>query len=132
MADLNLHPAYANTLANSIISALNGGTVKFYTGTQPTDPSVAVTNQVLLGTLTLGAPCGSAADGLITFAAIGADSAADAGGTATWTRWSSSSDDARIDMAVGNSASNKPVKLNTTAIVEGGAIQIISATLKVG
>jgi hypothetical protein len=132
MADLNLHPAFANTLANSIIGALNGGTVKFYTGTQPADPSVAVTDQVLLGTLTLGAPCGSATDGLITFSAVGSDNAADASGTATWTRWSSSSDDARIDMAVGNNASNKPVKMNTTSVLQGGALQITSATLKVG
>lgn len=132
MADITIQPAFAGTLANSIISSLNGGTVKFYTGTQPADPSVAITDQVLLGTLTLPAPAGNQVDGLITFGAIGADSAADASGTATWTRWSNSEGTARIDMAVGNNASTKPVKLNTTNIVAGGAIQITSATLKVG
>lgn len=132
MADLNLHPTLAGSLADLMITSLNGGSVEFYNGTKPDDPSVAVTDQVLLGTLTLAATCGTQTGGLITFAAIGADSSADASGTATWTRWKAAGGAAKVDMAVGNNASTKPVKMNTTAVVAGGAIQITSATLKVG
>lgn len=126
----------ANSLALALIAALDDGsgnaTIAIYTGAIPATPLTAISTQTLLGTLTCSDPVGTATDNVITFGTITQDSAADAGGTATWARIFSADGDAVIDVDVTNGGGTGVIKLNTTTIVSGGPIQITSFTITVG
>lgn len=101
--------------------------IDVYDGTQPAGPGTAVTTQTKLGTLTCSAtPAPATSGGVITFNTITQDSAADAGGVATWWRLKTSGGTAKIDGSVGTSGCD--MNLNTTTIVLGGPIIANSAT----
>ena len=120
-----------NAAADAITTLLNAGgagTIKIYTGTQPTNPQTAVSGQTLLGTLTFSATSfGAAATGVATANAITQDSSADAAGTAAWARIASGGGATVFDCDVGTSG--QTIVLNTTTIALGGPIQITSFTL---
>ena len=118
--------ALATALLAQWDTASGPNTMEFYTGTQPASPATAITDQVLLGTVTCSDPLGTAADGALTFGAITSDSAADASGTATWARQRDGAGVARADWSVSNAAGDGVIKLNTTTIIAGGPI-VISA-----
>jgi hypothetical protein len=134
--ELTIDETSAQALAEAWLALLATGsgdkTVEFYTGAKPLRPSVAVTTQVLLGTLVSDPDIGTATDGVITFAAIAADPTADADGTVTWARFRDGNGDGRLDVDVTNAAGTGVIKVNTTTIVAGGPIQIISMVLTVG
>lgn len=136
MAIVKLVAALRSDMAQQIVDRLDAGTgpgkAKFYAGTQPAGPGTAITDQVLLGTLTLSDPSGSVTSGVVTFSTITQDSAADASGTAAFVRFTDSDHNAVIDLDVTNNAGTGAVKMNTTTIVEGGPIQITSATATIG
>ena len=123
-------------LALALIARIDTGSgsalLEFYDGTQPATPDTAVTTQVKLGTLTCSDPCGTQADGLLTFSAITQDSAADATGTATWARLKNPAGNAVVDFDVTNSVGTGAIKLNTVSIVTGGPILMTSLTVQVG
>lgn len=133
MATIKLTTALRDAMGDLILAALNAGSgagvIKFYTGTQPAGPGTAVTSQTLLGTLTFSDPAGATSGGVITFDTITQDAAADASGTATWVRLTDSTGAAVIDGDVTTNAGTGFVKMNTTSVIEGGPIQIASATL---
>jgi len=130
---IKLTTAVRNSMAQAILDALDAGSgaaaLKFYTGAQPAGPATAVTDQVLLGTLTFSDPAGSISAGVLTFGAVTHDSAADATGTATWVRLETSAGAAVMDGDVTNTAGAGFVKMNTTSIVAGGPIQVSSGSL---
>lgn len=101
---------------------------EIYTGTKPSRPDVAITNQVLLGTQTCSYPAGtvSTIDGVptLTFGAITPDSSADATGVATWGRLSSTggSGVAVLDYDITTTSGSGFGKMNTTNVVAGGPI----------
>lgn len=107
----------------------SGATIKLYTGIMPASPSVAVTSQVLLGTLTCSFPAGSIASGVLTFNPITSDAAADADGTATWARISDSTGLAVLDCDVSPTTGTGSIKLNTTAIKAGGPLAITACVM---
>lgn len=128
--------AAAKAACDAVVDLLDAGagagTIKIYTGTQPTDPDTAVGAQTLLGTLTFSDPAfGNAADanpgGRATASAITSDSSADATGTAAWFRTADSNGVAVMDGSVGTSSAD--MILNTTAIVSGAEIAISSYTV---
>lgn len=128
--------AAAKAACDAIVDLLDGGTgagtLKIYTGSQPTNPDVAVGAQTLLGTLTFSDPAfGAAADaapgGRATASAITKDSSADATGTAAWFRCADSSGTAVIDGSCGTSSAD--LVLNTVSIVSGAEIAISSHTV---
>lgn len=133
MAIIKLSTATRTAMANAIIAQIDAdsgaATLKFYTGTQPAGPGTAITDQVLLGTLTCSDPAATASAGVITFDAITQDSAADDSGTATWARLADNSGDAVADFDVTNNAGFGAIKLNTTTVVAGGPIAITSFTI---
>lgn len=87
---------------------------------------------VLLGTLTLSQPAGTVTDGVLTFAAISEDPAADTNGTCTWARISDGDGNPVMDLPVGEIGSGQPIQINTTNIVQGGPLRITSAVLTEG
>lgn len=130
----------AEAMCNALAALANSGTLKIYTGSQPTDANTAVGAQTLLGTLTFGATAfGSAASSgtggtnrksTATANTITGDTSADATGTAAWFRVLKSNGTTVVyDGSVGTSAAD--LILATTAITAGVDIEITSLTISV-
>jgi hypothetical protein len=136
MAIVKIRPTTRTKMAQQIVDDLDAGAgpslLKFYTGAMPANPTVAVSSQVLLGTLTCSEPSATITDGVITFAAITQDAAADAGGTATWCRHLSSDGSAVNDYDVSDTTGSGAIKLNAVLIVQGGPIQMSSMAITIG
>lgn len=135
MSVITLSDTQANLVLSSIASALDfgsgtaGATIAIYSGTKPDKPDTAITSQVLLGTLTCSATCGTVANRTLTFDTITQDSAADATGTATWARFRNKSGTAVVDVDASTTGGSGFLQMNTTNIVVGGPIVITSCTL---
>ena len=120
-----------DTVKAAIDAGAGAGTIKIYTGTQPTTAADAITVQVLLGTLTFSDPCGTSASGTLTMSAITQDSAADATGTATWARIADSTGATVCDVDVTATGGGGTLQFNTTSFVISGPILISAFTITV-
>lgn len=134
---MRLKVALRNSIGQLIVSAMDAGsgpgTIEFYDGAMPVGgPATAVGAQVLLGVLVCSDPSASVEDGIITFSAVTQDSAANAGGIASWARVKDSDGNAVADYDVTNEAGSGAIKVNTTTIFAGGPIQMVSFTITVG
>lgn len=113
-----------NSRLTAIVTAIDAGSgagkVRIYNGTRPATGGAATT---LLAELALSDPCGSVANGVLTFSAISNDVAADATGTATWARILDSDNNIVMDMNV--STSGAELNFATVSFV---ALAIISIT----
>lgn len=132
MANVKLATAAKNAALDAIRTLIDAdagaGSVKIYSGTQPTDANTAIGAQVLLATLPFTDPAAAAASsGTLTFSSITADASADATGTAAWARIVDNSGDTVFDCDVGTSGAT--INLNTTSIVAGANVSITSFTL---
>lgn len=118
-----------NAMTDAITSAIGAsGLLKIYSGAQPAGPGTAITTQTLLAQLALSATAAPAsANGVLTFDTITSDSSADASGTATWFRITTSGGTGVLDGSVGTSGCD--LNLNTTAIVAGGSVAVTSLTI---
>ena len=121
-----------NATCDALVDRLDlgaaAGTIKVYTGSQPTNPDTAPSG-TLLATFTLADPAfGAASTGV---ADLDADpdlsTTAVATGTAGWFRAADSDDNAAFDGTVGTSGAQ--LNLNTTSIVSGGTVTITSGTV---
>lgn len=130
---IKLATAIRNAMAQLIKDAIDAGggagTMGFYSGTVFSDNTATITDQVLLGTVTFSDPCGTISGGVLTFAAVTQDSAADASGTATCCVLRDSTGAVVAVGDVTNNAGTGFVKLNTTTIAAGGPIQVSSGAL---
>ena len=112
---------------NAVTALLNvggAGRIDIMSGTQPAGPDTAITDQVVLASLTLNATAFGAATDQGGFAravaaAITADNSADAAGTATWFRAYNGAGTAVIDGNVGETdesliITNANIALNDT------------------
>jgi hypothetical protein len=119
----------------AITALLNSGTLKIYSGSQPTDANTAITSQVLLATLAFGstafgtpAASGSAGSKVVTAAANAiTPGTAAATGTASWFRCYTSGAAGVLDGSVG--ASGCDVNLNTTSIVSGATVGLTAFSI---
>lgn len=112
----------------------NPATIDIYTGTKPTRPNVAVTTQVLLGTVTCADDCGTVSTindvPTLTFAAITSDSAADNSGVAAWGRASCGGPPAAvIDFDITTTGGGGFGQMNTTNVVKDGPISAPSVVI---
>ncbi len=124
--------ASRNLALNAAFDPLNGGFLRIYDGTQPTDADTALGAQVLLAELTLNATAFAAASaGAKAANAITSDSSANATGTATWASLVKSggvrATDTVMDMSVGTSGAN--LNLNSVAISAGAAVAVTSLSV---
>lgn len=129
--------AAAKAAVDAVAALCNSGTLKIYTGSQPTDANTAVGAQTLLGTLTFSATAfgassasGSAGSKVVTATAntITDDSSADATGTAAWFRVLKSDGTTIVfDGSVGTSGCD--LNLASTSIVSGEDISVTSFTI---
>lgn len=119
--------AQLNGIRDLIDAGAGPGLLRIYDGSQPADADDAVTTQNLLAELPLSDPCApDAAAGVLTFSAITQQNALDTG-MASWARVVDSDDNPIMDCNVGTN--DETCVLNTTSIVAGGPVQIVSMTL---
>lgn len=110
--------AYSTTVRNGMLDQITSaigtsGLLRIYDGTRPASGGTATT---LLAQLALSATAAPAASGgVLTFNAITQDSSADATGTATWGRVTTSVGTFVIDFSISTSGSD--MNMTTTAIV---------------
>lgn len=125
--------AYSSTVRNAMLQTVvdntSSGFVRIYDGARPASGGSATT---LLAELALAGASGSiTAAGVLTFAAISADTSADNSGTATWFRVVSGNSLAFvIDGSVSTSGSD--LNLNTQAIVASARVEITSFVITEG
>lgn len=125
----------AQKIADAIDAGAAGGKLNIYSGQRPASGGGAIDpfNNILLGTLTFSKPCYSSIDnGVLTFAAIAQDTAADNSGTAIWARITNSDGTYVMDLDVTVNSGSGDIKLNSVDIIQGGPISIISASLTEG
>lgn len=125
--------AYSTTVRNAMLDAITtaigtSGLLRIYDGTRPASGGAATT---LLAQLALSATAAPAASGgVLTFNAITQDSSADATGTATWFRVTTSGGTFVIDGSVGTSGSD--LNLTTTSIVATQPVSVTSFVITEG
>lgn len=110
------------------------------TGSQPVDPNAAAVGTILfehdLGTPAFGAAADGAPNAVATAAAIADDTNANATGTVTWCRASSSNSvptplNDHIDGSAGLTAGTFDFEFNTDAIVSGATVSITAWTFTI-
>lgn len=135
------NPFFSDTATKAGVDAMaakcNSGTLKIYSGTQPTDANTAVSTQTLLATLTFSATAfaasvasGSPGSKVVTATAntITDASSAAATGTASWFRCLQSDGTTIVmDGSVGTSGCD--LNLATTSIVAGADVAVTSLTI---
>lgn len=126
---LGYSTALRNAQLDEITTAIgSNGLLRIYDGSRPATGGTATT---LLAELALSATAaGSASSGVLTFSSITNDSSANATGTATWFRITTSGGTHVIDGNVGTSGSD--LNFNTTSFVSGAVISVTSLTITAG
>jgi hypothetical protein len=123
---------YSTTVRNNrmtqVLNAIGtSGFLRIYSGTRPATGGTATTQ---LAQLPLSATAGTVSGGVLTFAAITADAAADATGTATWARLVTSAGAAVVDLSVGTSGAD--INFDSVSFVSGGNVAVTSLTFTEG
>lgn len=122
--------ALRNARLDEISTAIgNAGLLRIYDGARPATGGAATT---LLAELTCGTPFAPAASGgVLTANAITDDASANATGTATWARLTTSGGTFVVDMDVGTAGPAELI-LNTTSIVSGAPVEVTSLVITAG
>lgn len=123
---------YAVTLKNDMLTKISddigaSGLMRWYNGTQPTNPDTALSGNTKLAELPLSATMGTSASGVLTANAITTEASADATGTATFGSFLTSAGVRKVDFSIGTSGAD--LNLNTTSITAGAAASCSSATI---
>lgn len=118
-------------IVNAVDAGSGAGKLLLYTAARPAT-GAAITDQILLASITLNDPCGTVTSGVLTLDVDPAlaDSSANATGTAVWARLVTSADAFVADLSVGTSAAD--VIVNTTSIVITLPVSLISGTITEG
>ena len=127
--NVKLGAAAANAEAGAIVALCNTGYLRLYDGSQPATADTAVSAQTLIAELRFAATAmsGSPAAGVATFAAVTADSSANATGTPTWFRaLKSDGSTAVFDGTAGESGTD--CIIDSVPIAEGGTVSVTAMT----
>lgn len=125
--------AYSTTVRNAMLDSITtaigtSGFLRIYDGTRPASGGTATT---LLAQLPLSATAAAAAAaGVLTFSAITQDASADATGTATWFRVTTSAGTFVIDGSIATSGSD--LNFTTTSIVITQPVSVTSFIITEG
>jgi len=131
---LSFSTTLRNNRANDITTAVGGsGLLRIYAGTAPADVGTAITTQTLLAELTCNATFApSASSGVLTLNSITQDSSANATGTASFFRITTSGGTGIIQGTVTATGGGGDLTLNTTAISSGAAVSVTSFVITEG
>lgn len=124
---------YSTTLRNARLDAITtavgaSGLLRIYDGTRPASGGAATTLLAELACSATFAP--AAAAGVLTANAITQDSSANATGTATWARLTTSGGTFVADMAAGTAGTE--LILNTASIVLAAVVTCTSCVITAG
>lgn len=128
--------SYTTTDRNARLDQLTtsvgaSGILKIYSGTPPANVGASLSGNTLLAQLTMNATFAPASSGgVLTLNSITTESSADATGTATFFRMTTSGGTAKIQGTVGTSGAD--LNMNTTSIVSGAAVSVSSFTITEG
>lgn len=133
MAKVTLATTQANAAATAVKDGLDSGAgdgkMDIYDGLMPNSSDDAITTQVLLGTLTLQKPCGTVANGVLTFVKPDPCLAAVAAGIARFARFTNSAGVAVVDGDISKAGGGGSITLLTTVIAINGPIEVDSIYL---
>lgn len=130
--DVSTRSLQATVLRDQIDAGAGPGVLKVYSGTPPAHAGDALSGNTLLCQHTLSDPCGTVASGVLTFAAIAIDAAADATGTATFARIEDSDGNVRCQISAGGAGSGADLVFNDANLVAGVPVAITSLTITIG
>lgn len=125
--------ATRNAACDAVVDLLDagsaGGTIKIYTGTQPTTANDTATG-TLLATITMSDTAfGAASSGAAALAGTPLSVAAVATGTAGWARLADSNGATVFDGSVTATGGGGQIELATTSVSTGATVQITSGTV---
>jgi hypothetical protein len=125
--------AYSTTVRNGMLDQITSaigasGLLRIYDGTRPASGGTATTLLAQLALSTTSAP--AASGGVLTFNSITQDSSADATGTATWGRLTTSGGTFVCDFSISTSGSD--MNMTTTSIVATQPVQCTSFVITEG
>lgn len=128
-----LPTATRNAACDAVVDLLDGGpaagTIKIYTGTQPTTANDAVAG-TLLATVTLADPAfGASSTGVATLSGTPLSASGVAAGTAGWARFADSTGATVMDGSVTATGGGGQIELSTTSISTGVTVQITGGTV---
>lgn len=131
---LRLAAALRNAMADQVTALMDAdagaGTIKVYTGAQPTNPDTAIGAVTLLATFTLGVTSfGAASVGVITLSGTPINTTGLAAGAAAWFRAADNSGDPVIDGTVSATGGGGTLELNTTTVSIGLALSITGGSI---
>jgi hypothetical protein len=130
---ITIRNARLQTIVTAFDAAVAAGKIQLYTaGSGRPATGAAITDQVLLGTITLSDPCGTVTGGVLTFNAFTEDPIADNTGTLAWARGLDGDNAFVLDMGCGVLGSGQELIFNTLSVQAGGVIRILSGTLTEG
>jgi hypothetical protein len=121
-----INTATRNQLADSLAGTFAGGTLKIYTGSQPSTANDDATGN-LIATITLPNPAFSGA--IIGVASKTGTWAAtvSVSGTAGWARFANGDDSKRLDVSCGQASGD--ISFDNSAFLAGGTVQISTFTI---
>jgi hypothetical protein len=126
--------ACATVRRDAIDGGPAAGVIKIYSGTRPATGG-AVGAAVLLATCTCSDPCGTVANGVLTFSAISdgtGTAGAGAGTQATWARIEASDGTFCADGSVTANGGGGDIQLNSTTIATGQTVKVTSGSITEG
>lgn len=131
---LSFSTTLRNNRANDITTAVGAsGLLRIYEGTAPADVNTAITSQTLLAELTCNSTFApSASNGVLTLNAITQDSSANATGTASFFRITTSGGTAVIQGTVTATGGGGDLTLNTVSLSSGAAVSVTSFVITEG
>lgn len=135
--DFKITNAVAQSMLTALGAAIDAGTaavINIYSGTIPTNADDALTTQTLLAQCVCNATAFSGISDIApgaraTFAAIAADTSADASGTAAFFRILTQNAGTPCAQGTVGTGSGFDLLLNTTAITAGSNVAITAATI---
>lgn len=118
-----------NARLDEITTAIGtSGLLRIYSGTRPATGGTETTQLAELALTATAAP--GASGGVLTFSSISDDTSADATGTASWARLTTSAGAAVVDMDVSTAASD--LNFDSVSFVEGGTVSVTSLVITEG
>ena len=111
-----------------VASWLDGGEIRVYDGTRPTDADTAITTQVNLVTFDILDPSGTVANGVFTASAIAQGLVIEAG-TAAWARVVDNTAVTVFDADVGLDGSGNLIEIDNVSLVQGAYCTVMSFML---
>lgn len=127
---LSIDDTTANDALDVLARYLDGGTIVIYSGTAPANIGVALSGNTPLATFTISSTSAAAASGRsIELSLVASIVTADATGTASFWRAFTSGAAGKLQGSVGTSGNS--LNLTSTALTDGGNVEITSAYVSI-